>query len=224
MKNQHFLIIEDRPNEAAIARQTATSLGIETRLAPDFNSALNEIKSFRPLAIASDLFFPSGGINQEPYVQQILPIYEAHLQTFKPITDGPLFLALEFVLGGNKDKTKEELWNEFIRPVFLKDWSEDGIEEVKDAHFEIQFYSRYEKLQKHIEGIKQGTEMPYGLFAVQEAERLGIPVHIVTSTNHHDISFEPIRGLITCNYTDNLVDGHKDWARAFEHLSQKLKI
>jgi hypothetical protein len=214
----YILIIEDKPEEQEFAKQTATSLGIETRVAGDFESSLQEIQTRKPKAIASDLFFPSGNINQEPYKQQVLPLYEAHLKTFKSITGGLIVLALESVFGGNKDTPKEKLWDEFIRPVFLKDWAEEGIESVKDAYFGIQFHSRYEKLEKQIQEIKNGRNIPYGIFVNEEARKLNIPCCIVTSTNHHDLAFEPIRGRIG-KYTDRLDEaGHKGWKSAFEIL------
>jgi hypothetical protein len=224
MTNKHFLIIEDRVEEQEFARQTALTWGIEARVVGDFETAIEEIQTRWPRAIASDLFFPSGNINQEPYIQRVLPFYEAHLKTFKPITSGPLVMALEHVFGGNKDKTKTELWEEFIRPIFLKNWREYDIEEVKDAYFGIEFYSKYVKLQKQIEAMKQGIDIPYGIFLRQEVDRLGftgnchIPFFIVTSTNHHDVAFEPIRDKIGI-YDDGVDEaGHKDWGNAFKYL------
>lgn len=217
-----ILIVEDQPEEQGVARQTADSLGIETRFAGDFETALREIRSGWPKAIASDLFFPSGNIDQQPYLQQVLPIYEGYLKTFKPKTEGPLVMALEYVFGENKDRTKEEMWNEFIEPVFLKNWEDYGKEEVKDAYFGIEFYSRYEKLQKQIEAMKQGREIPYGIFVRKEAEKLKMPCYIVTSTNHHDVAFEPIRDKIG-SYTDYIVEGHKNWERGLRDLEEKLK-
>jgi hypothetical protein len=218
MIEKNMLIIEDRVEEQEFARQTAASLGIEARIAGDFETALRELREKTPRAIASDLFFPSGNINQEPYIQQVIPIYESHLKTFKPITEGPLVEVLKYIFGGNKDKSKEEVWNQLIKPYFLNGWAEDAIEEVKDAHFGIEYYSKYEKLQKQIEAMKQGKEIPYGIFVRQEARKLGIPCHIVTSTNHHDVAFEPIRDKIG-DYSDWVNEaGHKDWGSAFQYL------
>ena len=166
-----LLIIEDSIEEANIAQQTAESLGIETKLIQDFKSALDEIRSSKLSAIASDLFFPAGDINQEPYIQQVLPAYEAYSRGFKRIDDQPLARALRQVANIPAGITKEEAF-ENIRELFLRSHSERDIESHRDAWFGIEFYSKYAKLQEHIEGIKQGSGIPYGIFVVQKALRL----------------------------------------------------
>jgi hypothetical protein len=221
MTNKHLLIIEDKLEEANVAQENAKSLGIETRLAQDFSSALDEIK-LRPAAIASDLFFPAGNINQESYINQVLPIYENYLKTFRPLTDGPLVKVLQFIFPDQGNLTKEQFFEDVIKKYFLKDYPEHMVEVTRDAYFGIENYTRYSKLQEHIGKIKQGIDMPYGLFATEEARKLNIPLHIVTSTNHHDIAFQPLRDKLG-NYTDNLVDGHKNWASTFNQLSEYLK-
>ena len=216
-----LLIIEDSIEEANIAQQTAESLGIETKLIQDFKSALDEIRSSKLSAIASDLFFPAGDINQEPYIQQVLPAYEAYSRGFKRIDDQPLARALRQVANIPAGITKEEAF-ENIRELFLRSHSERDIESHRDAWFGIEFYSKYAKLKEHIEGIKQGSGIPYGIFVVQKAEELDIPVHIITSTNHHDVAFEPVRNKIG-DYSDNLVEGHKDWKAGIERLLAQQK-
>lgn len=221
MTNKHLLIIEDRIGEANVAQETAKSLGIEIRLATDVGSALEEIK-LRPAAIASDLFFPAGNINQEPYIAQVLQIYENYLKTFRPKTDGPLTRVLQFIFPDQGNLNKEQFFEDVIKKYFLKDNPEHIVELTRDAYFGIENYSKYNRLQKQIKEVKEGRSMPYGIFATEEARKLNIPIHIVTSTNHHDIAFEPIRSRIG-KYTDNLVDGYKDWLAAFNQLSEYLK-
>jgi hypothetical protein len=220
MANKHLLIIEDRVEEQEFARNTANSLGIETKVAKDLQSGLREIQN-SPFGIASDLFFPSGNIDQEPYLQQVLPIYESYLKTFKTKTEGPLVEVLKFIFGEVKNKTKEELFEGFIKPQFLRGWQERDVEEVRDAYFGIEFYSRYSGLQKQIESMKQGKDIPYGIFIAKEARRLRIPCYTVTSINHHDIAFEPIKERIGAYSNRINENGHKDWKSGFEYLLDK---
>jgi CheY-like chemotaxis protein len=223
MNLNHILIVEDKPEELNVAREIAKVKGIDTRVAINFKSALEELKFPGLKAVASDLFFPAGDIDQGSYISQILPSYESYLNSFRKITDGPLIKTLNFVFAERGNMTKEQFFEEIMTKTFLKDWDEEGKRQVADAYFGIEFYHNYSKLQKHIEEIKQGRGMPYGIFLTKEAGKLQLPAYVVTSTNHHDVAFQPVRKLLTTDYRDDLVDGHKDWARAFDYLSQKIK-
>jgi hypothetical protein len=222
MKKDYVLIVEDRNKEADVAKKIAESLNLETKLVTEYSSALSLITYDKPIAIASDLFFPAGSMDQTPFINEVLPKYIDHLKTFRKITDGPLVNVLQQVFEKPSEMSKEEFFDEFLMKHFLKDWDDEGVEAVRDAYFGIQFYTKYTKLQKHIQEIAEGRGLPYGILVSREAEKLNIPIQIVTSTNHHDVSFEPVRRLIG-NYTDNIVDGHKDWKYAFNSLIAKLK-
>jgi hypothetical protein len=215
MENKRILIVEDNPEEARFALEQARNLGLETKLVDNFGRALEELGN-RPDYIISDLFFPGGDINQEPYIKRILPAYETYLSRFEKKEPGVLNKAIVNV--SNVMGTTPEKYVEEILPL-LNNPKRD-VELSKDAVYGIKNYSQYEKLQELISEIKQGKNLPYGLFLVEEAKGKDIPISIVTSVNHHNIAFEPIRNKINTEYYDGLVNERKNWKAAFDEIQK----
>ncbi|MCA9460251.1 MAG: hypothetical protein KC550_06910, partial [Nanoarchaeota archaeon] len=76
-----------------------------------------------------------------------------------------------------------------------------------------------EKFEKVMERVKSGEMFPSGVFIGDYAREQNIPLVYVTSTNHHDLAFEPLRVKLGFPYVDRLIDGlKKDWNSGLEIL------
>ena len=211
MGNKKILIVEDNIEEAKSALEQAKKFNLEGVLAQDFGSAIQELNK-NPNYVLSDLFFPSGNIEQSEYIQRILPMYENYLSKFQKQERGVLYKAIENV--SKTFQTTPEKYVEEILPSLGN--PPEIIEKSKDAVYGIENYSKYLRLANFIEDIKQGKGLPYGYFLAEEIQKRDIPSMIITSTNHHDITFEPIRNNLKIPYLDNLVDGKKNWKQGME--------
>ncbi len=220
MLEQKLLIVEDKVDEAIWAQHDAVKAGFKDIVVA---TNLEEAQRYLPNVqrVATDLFFPLGNVvDPARYIAEVLPLYERYLRSFKRIPDNPIARAIAQLVIRPENMSKEQFFEEQLVPLFFRGWKPGALEQARDGYFEIQNYSRYAKLEKYIAEVKDGKDLPSGIFLAREARRLGIPTHIVTSTNHHDHTFTPVQGLIGSLYVDNLVGGRKNWAEAMQYLKQ----
>lgn len=175
--------------------------------------------------VASDLFIPSGNISTESYIKELLPIYENHDKRIYPLISLEDYAKAHDMLVHFNDlfKTKGAESREY------KDYLEVVCNLEGNLNFAFMLLSRSEEerdkivFQRHnhlvkvIEDIKAGQNLPLGYFIRKEAKSRKIPSVTVTSTDHHDIAFEPLRDQLA-PYVDELVDGKKEWKKGFEKL------
>ncbi|MBU2576689.1 MAG: hypothetical protein KKF50_03125 [Nanoarchaeota archaeon] len=214
MGNKKILVVEDNLEEAKFALEQIKKFNLEGRLAQDFDSAIQELNN-HPDYVLSDLFFPAGrNINQSHYIERVLPLYENYLSKFQKKDKGVLSQAIENV--SKVFQTTPEKYVEEILPSLNN--PKEVVEMSRDAVYGIENYSKYKRLVEFIEEIKQGKNLPYGYFLAEETKGMNIPTRIITSTNHHDITFEPIRNILKAPYYDNLIEGNKNWQGALQNV------
>ncbi|MBP7708567.1 hypothetical protein KA107_02685 [Candidatus Pacearchaeota archaeon] len=217
MNNQKLLIVEDKADEAIFARDHAISAGFkEVTLA----TTLEEAQKYLPgaQAVVSDLFFPAGNVSTETYVQRFLPLYEGFKQRRFQKTDGNnivlrVIQGCAETFGITPEKYVEEFIAKCNTPVSVLKAARDAVRGIADS-------DKYDAFLKIEQGIKEGKNLPLGIIVAEQAKERGLPALIVTSTNHHHDSFEPVRSLVPSPYFDNLIEGRKNWAGAMDYLKQ----
>lgn len=216
MENK-LLIVEDKVDEAIWAQHDAVKAGFREIVVA---TTLEQAQRYLPEVqrVATDLFFSLGNVDPARYIAEVLPLYENYLKSFRKIPNNPVALAINQITTRPEGMSKEQFFEEKLKPFFFKDWKPAALESARDGYFEIEHYAKYSKLEKHIAKVKEGRGLPSGVFIAREAKRLGMPAYVVTSTNHHDHTFEPIRSLISTPYVDNLVGGRKNWAAAMDYF------
>lgn len=208
-----IMIVEDTLAEQEFALKCAQERGLVATLKSDFSSALNGLED-NPDFVLSDLFFPVGNVNSANYVRRILPLYENYLNRFEKYMSGVLVETIVH-LAKMTGFTKEQFFEDFISAI---NKPSPELEMYRDATYGIKNFKKYQNLQKIIENIKQGENIPYGFFLAEELKNKNIPSAIITSINHHDVAFEPLRDSLVIPYFDSLIDGKKDWNRALDYV------
>jgi len=210
-----LLIVEDKLEEAELARETAKKSGFETIV---IAHTLQEAQQYLPEAqrVASDLFFPAGDISTQQYIQRFLPIYEAYRERrFKHISkDSPVLAAVEScakLFGITPEDYVENFMAKMNTPACVLKAARDSLVGREDAE-------RYKRFLKIEQDIKEGRNLPLGIIALERAAERNLPRVLVTSTNHHNDAFEPVSSLIGTKYFDTLVNRNKDWESAMRYL------
>jgi|GEM_PF-6866354 CheY-like chemotaxis protein len=212
-----LLIVEDNAVERAFALKTAEAAGINALAVENLSQALAAIEEHKPEAILTDLFFEAGGENVETFKDEVLQLvvgYEAeYKEQNKP---GPLIKAIDVVNGSGL--SREEFVEKAPLPMFQEGATKAEIQRVLRDFSEAQ--KNIASLGGIIDKTKNGQGLPLGILVRRLAEERNIPVCIVTSVYHHDIAFNPIRGIIGSHYVDTLVDGHKNWRRGLAMIKE----
>lgn len=214
MKNK-VLVIEDNQNEALFARMQLSSAGFKVfKVVSNLSYALEELPNYD--LVLSDLFFPAGEIDATPYISRFLPHYESFKQRrFKDIAGDNIVLKAVHAAAELVGATPEEYVNNWMprmnSPPKLMTVAKDALKGKEDSQ-------RYEEYLLIESAVREGTKLPLGIVASERAQELGKKVVIVTSTYHHDDSFEAVNNLIKVGYVDTLVDGKKNWKGGIELL------
>ncbi len=210
-----LLIVEDNVAEAIYAQAEAAKAGFkEFTLATNLEEALKAIPTSG--AVTSDLFFPAGNISTEVYSKRFLPFYEDYkTRRFLGARKDTIVLraveACAECFGVTPSQYIEDYMAKMATPKSVLNAARDAVRGITDS-------ANYDKLQTIISQVREGSNLPLGIIVVEEAQKIGIPAVIVTSTNHHSLAFEPVRSLITVPYADNLIEGKKDWAGGLARL------
>lgn len=214
--NSDLLIVEDRLDEAQLAKETAKNSGFENIVVAH---TLQEAQRYLPETqrVASDLFFPAGDISTQQYVQRFLPLYEAHKnKRFKQVSkDSPVRASVEScaeLFGLTPEDYVEKFMAELNTPACVLKAARDSLVGREDSE-------RYKRFLKIEQDIREGRNLPLGIIVSEQAREKGLPHVIVTSTNHHNDAFETVSSLIGTRYFDTLVNGHKDWESAMRYLT-----
>jgi hypothetical protein len=216
-----LLIVEDNVAEAIYAQLEAIKLGLKGVMAvTDLQSALRKMEE-RPQMIVSDLFFPGVGVDRTGYIPRLLPQYEKMEKRDGEISEAekqqhdPVKAAVE-QCANLFGMTPEE----YVEEVIAKyDPIDMVVKAARNSVYNMRDHERYQKAHDAKLKMLSGENFPSGIFVVERAKELEIPVRIVTSTNHHDIAFETIRELVTGRYYDTLdADGRKQWSAAIKDL------
>ena len=208
-----ILIVEDNVAEAINAQTELARVGFRDFMAvTNLSEALNVLPEYN--CVLTDLFFPVGSTSAQPYIERFFPIYERFKdERFKKTNrDSPIARAIEQVtgvLGMTPDDYESKLAPLFNHPPAMR-------KAIKDALGGRGDLERYQKYLVTLEKVKNGTQLPLGIIVAEEAKKQGLTAVIVTSTNHHDDAFEPVRSIIPVSYRDNLIDGKKDWKGGIE--------
>lgn len=212
---REVLVIEDNLIEAINAQTELARAGIE-----DFRSVTTLSEGLEAMShfdgVLSDLFFPVGNASDEQYIQRFLPLYEQFKsQRFKKRPSDDVILRAVKACAKAFEVTPEEYVENVMAmlntpPVLLKA-ARDAIAGVDDSE-------RYNQFLKIEECVRNGTNLPLGIVALERAKELGIPSVVVTSTYHHDDAFEAVKGLIDVPYRDTLIECQKDWKGGIELL------
>lgn len=218
--DKKILIVEDRVDEAVYARTEIAKAGDNViMVANTLEEALKQLEA-RPTIVLSDLFFPLGNLNIADYVRRILPHYERHEQIRYPVIDDREQDVLRIAVKQVADLfgvTPEVCVEEVLAKI-------GGISSVTSAARDAVYKRKnYEKWQKYLQLKKEislGERFPSGVFLVEETKKLGIPIAIVTSSDHHGDEFEPVSKLIRVPYQDSVVDGRKRWTEALKQIQQ----
>lgn len=187
--------------------KTIATLSEGLELMPEYNLVL------------SDLFFPAGDVSIEEYSQRFMPLYEEFKQRKFMTNKTVLKKAIE-QCARTFDVTPHDYIEKYMTKV---NTPKRVMESAREALAGIKDPEGYEKFKKIEAGIRDGTNLPLGIIATERATELGIPSVIVTSTYHHDHSFEPVRNLISVPYCDTLVDGKKNWESGIEQLLSRQR-
>ncbi len=214
-----LLIVEDNVAEAIWAQAEAAKVGLRNFLvAQDLDQALTYLEK-EPKYLVSDLFFPAGNINVQPYIERFLPIYEAFQnRRFKEIKEeSPVYRAVSVcaeVFGVTPEEYVEKVMAKLnTHQVILKS--------ARDAVHKRQDYERFEKFQEVMNNVRNGTKLPLGISLTEKAKEKGIPNIIVTSTYHHSDEFEAVRELVPHYYDQVIGEGdqkRKNWEAGIEHV------
>jgi hypothetical protein len=215
MSKAELLIVEDNIAEAIYAQGDAIKAGYrELLVATDLETALHYLPQVD--RVATDLFFPAGNVNTSDFSGRILPLYEKFKKERFTADKGSgcVLAAIEQCAKLFQVSPEEYVTNILPKmntvPSVLKA-ARDAVTGVKDSE-------KYNAFLKIEEDIRAGRNLPLGILVAEQAKEKGLPAVIVTSTNHHDHAFEPVRNLITVPYFDNLVEGRKNWACAMDYL------
>lgn len=210
-----ILIVEDKPEEAENARKTVLESGInDFRIVSTLSQALEYLPQYN--AVLSDLFFPAGNYETRAFSQRILPFYEKFKEErFKEIEKDNIVLravkTCAEIFGVTPEKYISEIMSKLNTPPIIIRAARDSLAGMQDSE-------KYEQFLKMESDISNGINLPLGILVKEKAQELGKPSVIVTSTNHHNHAFEPVRSLIGLNYVDQLIDGKKDWKRGLESI------
>lgn len=210
-----ILIVEDVPTEQEFARKCAESKGLEVVLSGSFSSALAGLES-KPDYVLTDLFFPGGTVDNSKYSNQILPLYQTFLDGMRakqPKEVSPLLVTIR-QLSELFGMSPEEYVERIVKPVN----SSEVYNQCRGKLCGVSDYNRFESLKEFIGEMKSGKGIPYGFFLAEELANKNLPSAIVTSTNHHDVSFEPIRNKLSIKYFDGIENEHKQWGSALDYL------
>jgi len=215
-----LLIIEDTPEETQYARDVALRAGyVDITVVSTLSDALETMHNYD--IVLSDMFFPAGSMPTEQYSTRFMPYYEADLESrrrygeFQPIVqEGDVRMqALE-----RNSRMLGITPLEFIERYMVSVIGEEDSQFAYDVVAGMTDSKKYAQIQQAHDGIRLGVNLPLGIIAMEHAQELGKPVVIVSSLNHHNYAFEPIRSLLTVPYRHGLVQGKKDWQGGLEEL------
>lgn len=219
MENKKLLIVEDNVAEAIYAQGDAIKAGFKDLVVA---TNLAEALEYLPKAqlVASDLFFPAGNIPAEQmqkYIQRFLPLYSAYKERscMTDLKNNPTRKAIEKcaeVFGVTPQEYLDNYMTKMNNPKILMDMARQAMSGIRDP-------VRYEKLTKIENDLRKGIGLPLGIIVTEQAREKGLANVIVTSTNHHDMAFEPVSNLLGTRYFDSLVDGRKNWKAGIEYLA-----
>ena len=208
------LVIEDNIAEAINAQTELARVGInDFRAVTTLSEGLEAMPNYD--GVLSDLFFPTGDMPVEQYVQRFLPAYEHFREeSFKKRGEDDVVLRAVKACAEAFGMTPQD----YVEKVVSQVNNTRMLEIARDAVAGIDNSKDYERFLKVEEDIRKGINLPLGIVASERAKELRIPSVIVTSMNHHDYSFAPVRGLINVPYEDTLIEGKKDWKGGIEFL------
>ena len=218
-ENKKILIVEDNIAEAIYAQSDVARAGFrDISVSQNLESALNVLEREKYDYILSDLFFPIGNTNKDKYISEIVPLYETYAdRRFTKITDEDNVIKRTCEHIAKSFGITVEEYLEKLLPTMIN--IPKVISAAKDAVYGRRDYEKYLKFQKTIAKVKDGSMFPSGLYVVEKATELEIPIIIVTSTYHHDAAFEAIRDKVNAPYIDTLEeDGRKNWSKGIEKL------
>ena len=212
--DKKVLIIEDNTAEAIYAQVELAKAGFrDFRAVTTLSEGLDAMPQYN--GVLSDLFFPSGDLPTEPYIQRFLPFYQTYSKRRFPKKEQDSVLRAVQQCAETFGVTPQEYVEMFMakmntHPAVLKA-ARDSVAGVQDSE-------QYAKFLETEKGIRNGTYLPLGIVATERARELNIPSAIVTSTYHHDDAFEAVRDLVKVSYKDTLVDGRKNWKGGIDLL------
>ena len=215
IRDQKLLIIEDNVAEAIYAQAEAAKAGFK-----DFVAVTNlaDAQRYLPEAqlVASDLFFGAGNTQVTGFSERIAPLYQKFKETRFQKTKG-LDVVLRAVEGCAETfgVTPQVYVEEFMAKVHT---IPSVLKSARDALAGVNDSQKYREFLKIEQDIKEGRNLPLGIIVTEQAKEKGLSSVIVTSTNHHDLAFEPVRGLITVPYFDTLTAGRKNWQGAMDYF------
>jgi hypothetical protein len=215
MAQAQLLIVEDRIEEAIYAQGEAAKAGYtELLVATDLETALKYLPSAD--RVATDLFFPAGNVSTTDFSKRILPLYEDFKRSRFSKQEGSQVVLRAVCACAEMFGITPKEYVEIYMPKF--NTIPSVLRAARDAVAGINDSVRYNQFLTIEEDIRAGRNLPLGIIVAEEAKEKGLPTIIVTSTNHHDHAFEPVRNLITVSYLDNLVEGRKNWEGAMNYL------
>lgn len=215
MTTKQLLIVEDNVAEAIWAQYYAIKAGIKDLVVA---TNLEDAQRYLPQVkkVATDLFFTSGNMCAHPHIQRFLPLYEKYRTENFPKIKEPN-VVLESV------KKCAEVFNvtpsEYVENFMAKmNTASITLSAAREAVAGIKDYENYQKFLKIEEEIRTGKSLPLGIIVCEQARERGLASAIVTSTDHHDLAFRPIQGLIRATYFDTLLEESKNWKAAIDYL------
>lgn len=208
---EDILVVEDREENIVDAKQM---LG-DVRIAKSFAEFEEELASWKPDKVLSDLYFPTG-YNDERDGQmrhECSAIIEDYVRKIE--RPNPIAFVLEQIFGvlDLKTRTVEEYLHVFKDDALFQ--NKGFVESIKRAYEEHTTLKAYRGLAMNIRKCAYVT--PCGIFAYRRCAEEGIPVVIVTSAYHHGIEFQPFVSHVG-PFVDEVVGGKKQWSKAFERL------
>lgn len=221
--DKSLIIVEDKDDEAEKALQTAQkvfesdNIVLVNTLADYFAQSQKRRFDY----VLTDLFFPTGdeGLTQK-YKDEIVVIYQKFAEDYFPRNseESPIKNVIN-LMARAMNKTPREIVYEVI-PNNPELYINKGVYEcIYDAFNGRKNYKGYEKILGIIDDVKKGINFPSGCYVARSAVKGNSKCIIVTSTNHHDLSFEPLRGRLNAEYVDYLDnDGKKAWGAGLEIL------
>jgi len=244
-----ILLVEDNPEYAGSAERYLASRSQVVTLARDYSQTIDKLKSPDYDGVLSDCFFPdiTGSRNialgkelvgrmaaldsRERKMVEGLKV----LGEYVDLKDQDMRKYARFLISTSQERDISQI------PVVraIKQVSMLGKEvttqiaknALRGVYRQDRAPNYYEALMKAME--ESEAHQPLGLLVAEQAEELGLPLVLTTSTYHHDVLTQPVQdyasrkgwGLVDCgpNKEDDKASP-EFWERAFSELERKLRL